>query len=247
MAGGLGKRMKSELPKVLHPVGGLPMLSHGVKRALSLEGIKSLHIVVGQYQPVIDETLKKTLEPGEYARVKYAIQETPLGTGHAIQCALPHLRKVGESGDRVLVLSGDVPLITRDTLEGLLTRTGGNDFTLLANRPEDPTGCGRVLLTEDGAFDRIVEEKDATAEQRKVRLSNCGIYVFRLGPLLRELPKINNNNAQSEYYLPDVVPLINNGKNGAIYELSSEADYQVMNINNPEQLAKADGIWMSKN
>jgi len=263
MAGGLGKRMKSELPKVLHPVGGLPMLSRVIKTALRLEHteysyvVSSVHVIAGKYKSVIEETLQRTLTQDEYARIAYAIQEEALGTGHAVRCALPYLMDRPEK-DRVLVLSGDVPLMTTETLHNMLSAYDSVpecQFTLLLNSPEDPTGCGRVLMDPiTKTFERIVEEKDATDEQKKIRLANCGIYVFNLGALRKELPRVNNDNAQKEYYLPDVLPFIQqtykerdgNTAPVTIHHLDSENDYQVMNINNREQLSKAEEIFQEK-
>lgn len=191
LAAGEGKRMRSSLPKVLQPIADRPMLAHvlGVARALQPQRI---HIVVGHGA---DAVRKAFADAGDLIFVQ---QYERLGTGHALQQALPG---IGD-GARVLVLYGDVPLIRAQTLRPLVESP--HALSVLAAEPADPDGYGRILRDPQGHVAAIVEHKDADAEQRAIRLVNTGILAADAEPLRRWLARIDRNNAQNEYYLTDV-------------------------------------------
>jgi len=191
LAAGEGKRMKSNRPKVLQRIAGRPMLAHVVDtaRALAPAGV---HVVYGhggeQVRAAFDD--QRDLHWAEQAR--------QLGTGHAVQQALPEV----PDGAQVLVLYGDVPLITADTLRRLLDTPGR--LAVLAAEPADPTGYGRILRDAEGRVAAIVEHKDADEEERRIRLVNTGVLAAESTALKRWLSRVSNDNAQGEYYLTDV-------------------------------------------
>lgn len=200
MAAGKGTRMKrDDIPKVCNLVLGKPLIQYVVDQAKSIAADKII-CVVGHQQEIVRETLKN--EP-----VLFAEQLEQLGTGHAVLQTNPLLKNF--NGD-VIVLSGDVPLLRADTLSALLNkhRSGKYAATVLTALTDEPRGYGRVLRTDDDLFDRVVEHKDATDNQLKIKEINSGIYVFDSKLLFEKLPEVGNSNAQGEYYLPDVLPLL---------------------------------------
>ena len=193
LAAGQGKRMRSDLPKVLHPLAGRPLLSHVIAAARSLSP-GALCIVIGHGG---DHVRSRLAEPG----LSWAVQDRQLGTGHALLQALPHLDARGT----VLVLYGDVPLIAPDTLRALVEASGGTRLALLTQDLDEPRGYGRIVRDGQGRVRRIVEEKDASADERAIREVNTGIMAIP-GPRLRGwLEGLRNENAQGEYYLTDVI------------------------------------------
>ena len=259
MAGGLGKRMQSDIPKVLHILGDAPILVHVIRAALGLfragEDLSKIMIIVGKYYPIIKETVDKYLLKDEQRFIEYVFQHEAKGTGHAVQQILPALRGYS-SNSKVMVLSGDVPLISTKTLLGLLgTYDLGKNTkaVLITTNLDDPTGNGRILRNELHEFMSIVEEKDANATEKLIKEVNAGIYLFHAGSLLENLPNIRNDNAQNEYYLPDVLPLIrennnnNNSKNRIVsYILDKEDQYELLNINDPAGLKHAEKLLTRK-
>lgn len=191
MAGGLGKRMESDLPKVCHCVGGIPMIEHVVSTALQLNP-EAIYIIAGKYKSIIENIV------GD--RVQWIIQDEPLGTGHAVKCGLDVLKMYPNT--KTLILSGDVPLISHSTLLQLVD--GDTDKILVTELP-DPTGCGRIIMNADNKIAKIVEEKDCTPDERSVKLVNCGIYQINSDTLVRVLPLLSNDNQAREYYLTDIV------------------------------------------
>jgi UDP-N-acetylglucosamine diphosphorylase/glucosamine-1-phosphate N-acetyltransferase len=254
MAGGLGKRMQSDLPKVLHRLAGLPILLRVIRAAMGLlssgEDLSKIMIIVGKYYPIIKETVDKYLSKEEQRFIEYVFQNEPKGTGHAVQQILPALGGY-PLNTKVMVLSGDVPLISTKTLLGLLGTYDFNTNTkavLISTNLDDPTGNGRILRDEQHEFVNIVEEKDANPKQKQIKEVNAGIYLFHAGSLLQNLPKINNQNAQNEYYLPDVLPLIrddseSNKKSRIVsYIMDKEDQYELLNINDPAGLLQAENV-----
>jgi bifunctional UDP-N-acetylglucosamine pyrophosphorylase/glucosamine-1-phosphate N-acetyltransferase len=224
LAGGQGKRMKSPLPKVLHRVDGISMIQR-VLNATDKLSIDKTIVIVGYEREMIKETLSKD--------IIFAVQEETLGTGHAIMCASNQLEPW--DGD-IMILSGDCPLITGDTLEKMLTHHRENkaDATVMISEMKDPKGCGRII-TNKGSFVKIQEEKDCTDDQKKINIANAGIYVFNIRYLWEYIHLVGNNNAQNEYYLPDVLPIfINKGKRVSLYRL--EDNTEIANVNTQEQL-----------
>ncbi len=196
LAAGQGSRMKSDLPKVCHPLAGEPMIRHVVRTARSLG--EKVTVVVGHGAETVENALSDLGDP-----IRFVRQEEQLGTGHAVMQALPH---IGHD-ERVLVLYGDVPLIGAETLKPLLAPAQQQALTLLTADLADPTGYGRILRDSAGAITGIVEQKDATAEQLTVREVNTGFVALPGARLHDWLPRLSNDNAQGEYYLTDLVGL----------------------------------------
>jgi bifunctional UDP-N-acetylglucosamine pyrophosphorylase / glucosamine-1-phosphate N-acetyltransferase len=202
MAAGLGTRMKSNRAKVLHELGGLPMIAH-VARAAQALAPRSILVVVGHQADEVENAV--LAEVGELA--SFVIQEKQRGTGDAVESAR---RALENSESLVLVLSGDVPMIRVETLKKLIEHHNhaGAAGTILSVRLENPTGYGRIVRDESGTFQKIVEQRDATDEQRQVREINSGIYCFESGELFEALSKVEPKNDQGEYYLTDVAEII---------------------------------------
>jgi len=193
LAAGEGKRMKSALPKVLMPLAGRPILAHVIDTARAL-GAAKLHVVYGHGGAAVLAAFAHD------AALAWSEQAQQLGTGHAVLQALPAV----PDDARVLVLYGDVPLITVETLRALLAQDG---LVVLGETLEDPRGYGRLVTDASGRVGAIVEEKDATPEQRAIRLVNTGVIAARASELRHWLGRVGNRNAQGEYYLTDVFAL----------------------------------------
>ena len=199
LAAGKGTRMKSDLVKVLHPILGLPMLFYPIE--LSLKGIKSgKTIVVVGYQA--DQIKERFKDP----QIQFALQEEQLGTGHAVLQAVPFLK--GATGT-VLILCGDVPLVKAETLRFFIDAYEKSNATLsvLTTEVENPFGYGRILRSPEGWIEKIVEEKDASKEEKSIREINSGIYCVKAPFLMEGLTEIGRDNAQREYYLTDLVAI----------------------------------------
>ena len=197
LAAGKGTRMKSDLVKVLHPLLGHPMLHYTVDLSLNhIEAEKTI-VVVGHQADQIQERFKDL-------KIEFALQEKQLGTGHAVLQALPLLH--GFTGT-VLILCGDVPLVKAETLRSFINTFLENDSTIavLTAVVKDPSGYGRILRSEEGWLEKIVEEKDASEEERLIREINTGIYCVRSTFLIEGLKEIGKENVQGEYYLTDLV------------------------------------------
>ena len=232
MAGGLGKRMNSELPKVLHELNGLPLIVHVVKSALHIDATSVIYIIVGKYREQIKKVINEHFVKLEY--IRYINQPEPLGTGHAIQCCLPVLHQYDQNS-RILVLSGDVPFFSTKSMREVIQIQ--SKATIVATQMEEPYGYGRIIkshqLSHNSAL-QIVEEKDCTDEEKLVKLVNCGIYAFENAFLCQNLPKINNNNAQQEYYLTSIFS--GGEEKVGLFEILAEKQYEVCGINTTEQL-----------
>src|SRR5688572_17062986 len=202
MAAGLGTRMKSKRAKVLHELGGRPLIAHVVRTAQLLDP-KTILVVVGHQAEQVEQAV--LAEVGELA--SFAIQAKQRGTGDAVESARTLL---ADSDSLLLLLSGDVPLIRAETLRKLIDhhRATGAACSILGVRLENPTGYGRIIRDEQGRFQRIVEQKDATEEERKVREINSGIYCFETRTLFDALRRVEPKNEQGEYYLTDVAEII---------------------------------------
>lgn len=234
LAGGLGKRMQSTLPKVLHKVHGKPMLVRIIEQAHKLNPHKIL-IVVGQYKPIIEETLNGYVLPNN---IEYAIQDVAQGTGDAVKCTIDHL-DINDGYN--LILNGDTPCLTYETIKQMCDQyvNDESDLQITSINLPNPTGCGRIIKNSNGVFQSIVEEKDCTDEQRQIKLVNVGIYVVSINAIKKYIPQIKNNNAQNEYYLTDIVELYlsdNPDKIVGLVELSSDHIKEIANVNTKEQL-----------
>ncbi|MHB1238986.1 MAG: bifunctional UDP-N-acetylglucosamine diphosphorylase/glucosamine-1-phosphate N-acetyltransferase GlmU [Gammaproteobacteria bacterium] len=227
LAAGQGTRMRSGFPKVLHPVAGRCLLEHVVAAALRLEG-RAIHVVYGHGGQAVPERLAAL-------PVHWVEQAEQLGTGHAVAQALPAV----PPEDTVLVLYGDVPLITAGTLERLVGEAGNSRLALLTVELPDPTGYGRIVRGPGGGVLRIVEEKDANVQERALREGNTGILAGPAGMLARWLAALDKNNAQGEFYLTDVVAMaVADGVDVPTVAPASIAE--VMGVNDRIQLAERE-------
>ncbi len=245
LAAGKGTRMHSGLAKVLHRINGQPMIHYVLDTARALRPRRIIVIVGHQGGAVRRELAGLPGLPGQpgLARlaVEFAVQEEQLGTGHAVRQAGPLL--AGESGV-VLVLAGDTPLIRPSTLASLIDahRRDGAAASVLTARVDDPTGLGRILRDDAGRIDRIVEEKDATEEQRALKEINTSTYCFDPVLLLRALDRLTPENRQGEYYLTDTIEILRR-EGRRIADAPAGMPEESMGINTPEQLSAAES-WL---
>jgi bifunctional UDP-N-acetylglucosamine pyrophosphorylase/glucosamine-1-phosphate N-acetyltransferase len=231
LAAGKGTRMKSALPKVLHRVGGRPMLAH-VLEAAKQAGAARCVTVIGFGAAAVEEAIGPASE--------FVIQAEQLGTGHAVMQAEAAL---GDYGGTVMVLCGDTPLLTADLLGRLFAahREAGAAATVLTARMADPGAYGRVIRDGAGRVVRIVEQKDASAAELAVNEINTGIYCFECQPLLAALAGLTRDNKQGEYYLTDVIGMFV-AKGAKVWALTAEDDRETLGINSRLQLAEAEKI-----
>jgi len=229
LAAGKGKRMRSRLPKVLHLLAGRSLIAPVIDTARALRPTK-ICVVYGHGGEQVPQAIRT-------AGISFVRQEPQLGTGHALQQALPHLGKSGVT----LVLYGDVPLIRAETLRALVT-AGANRVSILTAELEDPTGYGRIVRDKDGNITGIVEEKDASAVQRKIREVNTGIMALPTARLAAWLSRLENRNVQREYYLPDVVPLAL-ADGFAVNAVKARDAWEALGVNSKAQLAQLERIY----
>lgn len=227
LAAGKGTRMKSPLPKVLNTVGGKPMVEHVIDSTRNIDNSK-IHVIVGHGAAHLEERLA-----GQDVNIIH--QEEQLGTGHAMQTALPHLQPWGVS----LVLYGDVPLITSSTLRQLIKLVDENSLALLTVHMDDPTGYGRIVRDRDDNVVAIVEHKDANAGQLAIHEINTGIMAVNNEDLNRYLPKLENNNVQGEFYLTDLIAMsVSEGK--SVRTTEPDSPEEVLGVNNRNQQAELE-------
>jgi len=239
--------MRSDLPKVAHEVGGLPMVNW-VAKACAEAGCSRIVVVVGYQRDVVKRCLASFAHVG--VRVEYAVQDEQLGTGHAVRCAEGLFE--GKQGD-VFVLAGDGPLIRAQTLAALLERHRSTRAvaTLATSVLDDPSGYGRIVRDGPGGagrFSAIVEEKHCTAEQRAIREVNPSYYCFRTAALFEGLAEVKRNEGSGEYYITDVPSLLmrRGGDAGRVEVIDAVPAGDVLSINTPEQLAEVDAVLRSR-
>ena len=237
LAAGLGKRMQSDLPKVLHPLAGKPMLAHVLDNARKLKPSRIV-VVVGHGADRVEAAFS------DQDDISFALQSPQQGTGHAVQQAVPFLAEGGGQDDATLVLYGDVPLVQADTLQALLdARAGG--MAVLTEKLADPTGYGRIVRNEKDEVVRIVEHKDATAAEHAINEVNTGILVAPTAKLKDWLARIDNKNVQGEYYLTDVVGL--SVQDGLPVRAShSSAAWETLGVNSRIQQAQLERSWQQE-
>lgn len=234
LAAGLGTRMRSNLAKVLHKLDGRPLINHVCRTATALAPRK-VYVIIGHQG---EDVKTAVLEELDEEHAEFVWQKEQLGTGHAVNAAREFL---ADEDSTLLILSGDVPMIRAETLAALVQqhrahRGKGAACTILTVKLDDPAGYGRIVRDEAGLFDKIVEQKDASDEEKRLKEINSGIYCFDTRKLFDALSKVQNDNAQGEYYLTDVPSLLRqDGEDIAIYRHSDA--HEIEGVNNRVQLA----------
>lgn len=244
LAAGKGTRMKSDLPKVVHEVGGRPMVCAVVDACLAA-GCERIVAIVGYKQELVRSALA-----GYGERVKFAVQEEQLGTGHAVKCAAPLFEGAlagGVGAKDVFVLCGDGPLIREETLRKLLVCHRGSEAqaTLATAELEDPSGYGRIVRDGLGRFEKIVEQKVCTPEEAAIREINPSYYLFDASLLFRGLARVQRNPVSGEYYLTDVPELLTRD-GGRVEVVRGVPAEDVLSINTLEELARVDRIYRQR-
>lgn len=241
LAAGIGKRMNSSLPKVLHRVNGESMIVRLIKQVYKLQPEKII-IVVGKFFDLIKEEIDKFI-PSNYP-IKYTIQDFPLGTGDAVKSTL-HLFKKNDIVN--IILNGDVPMLQHNTIREIYENYLNKDsnFQITAIEINNPTGNGRIIIDKNNTFKSIVEEKDCTDSQKNIKLVNCGIYICSSDILLEFIPQIQSNNSQSEYYLTDLVKIYKKAtnKNIDLFTLHPSKELEIFNVNTKQQLEYIEKIF----
>ncbi|MBE1556184.1 bifunctional UDP-N-acetylglucosamine diphosphorylase/glucosamine-1-phosphate N-acetyltransferase GlmU [Sporosarcina limicola] len=231
LAAGQGTRMKSDLYKVLHPVCGIPMVEHVINHIRGL-GANRIVTIVGHGAETVEETLG--------GKSEYVLQQQQLGTAHAVQQAES---LIGDLGGTTIVVCGDTPLIRSETMAALIAHHNGTGAkaTILTAIADDPTGYGRIIRGENNQVLRNVEQKDATTEEQKVTEINTGTYCFDNRTLFETLKKVGNDNAQGEYYLPDVVGILQ-AKGALVTAYVTDDLSETMGVNDRVVLSEVERV-----
>ena len=232
LAAGQGKRIKSDLPKVLHKVCGKEMVNHVIDN-MRKANINDVNVIIGKGAELVKGST-------ECKKVSYSLQEEQLGTGHAVKCAKDFLQ--GKDG-LVAIFAGDAPLTTIETIEKLIEEHVSKNATLLSAYVEDPTGYGRIIRDGDEVL-KIVEHKDCSEEELKVNEMNAAMYIFDIKELLTSLDELSNDNVQGEYYLTDVIGILKN-KNKRVGAVVTDYD-ETIGVNSRAQLAEAEEILRNR-
>lgn len=236
LAAGKGTRMNSDLPKVIHRCMEQPMVHYVIKAAKDA-GASEVCVIVGYKSGDVKAAI--------YDVVEYAIQTEQLGTGHAVKCAKDF---IGTEGDTI-VLCGDTPLITGETLKALFDthKKESNGVTVLSAIVEDSTGYGRIVRDADGNFIKIVEQKDGTDEELQIKEINSGMYIFNSEALSASLELLSNDNAAGEYYLTDTIALIKKiGLKTSAMAVMGDTVNEIKGVNTLDQLAEAEEIMKAR-
>ena len=245
LAGGLGKRMNSDVPKVLQQLNGKPMIIHIIEKVITLNP-KKIYIVVGKYKDIIKETIDYysiglSAQTGIIINIEYVYQEIAEGTGQAIMCCEELLKKESPRA-KVLILSGDVPLIGEETMKQLINRE--QKVLLLTTVLDEPYGYGRIKKINN-RFEKIVEEKDCNEKDRLIKEINGGVYCIENRYITEHINKLSNENNSREYYLTDLLEIIKRYENEDIetLELNREKQYELMGVNTQEQLNELENMY----
>ncbi len=233
LAAGLGKRMHSELPKVLHQLADKPLIRHVLDTVLTLKP-DSIHIVYGYKGEQVRETVADI-------HINWVEQAQQLGTGHAVAQAMPEIA----DDAMILVLCGDVPLTSPATLQALCSQADANSLGVLTVELDNPHGYGRIVRNAQGQVERIVEEKEANTDVKQIKEVNAGLYIIPAVHLRRWLASLNNNNAQGEYYLTDIIALAAQD-NLPIHTYTTSERYEVMGVNDRMQLATLERYYQTQ-
>lgn len=237
LAAGMGKRMQSDLPKVLHRIAGKPMLAHVLDNARQLQASKII-VVVGHGADVVKSHFANEHD------LRFALQMPQYGTGHAVQQALDQLVGGDDPNDMTLVLYGDVPLVQAKSLQNLLN-TAGQGVGILTEILADPSGYGRIVRNEQGNVTRIVEHKDASEQEKSITEVNTGILCVPTALLKKWIPQLDNNNAQGEYYLTDLIGFAVND-NIPVRAAQAGAHWETLGVNSRRQQAQLERLWQQE-
>jgi bifunctional N-acetylglucosamine-1-phosphate-uridyltransferase/glucosamine-1-phosphate-acetyltransferase GlmU-like protein len=265
MAAGEGKRMNSNIPKVLHLFKGIPMLIRIILEVFKLNPNKII-VITGKYHDLIKETIDKYFEYSKdntmnlskhsgdkelfsgtlvKENIIYVQQKNPIGTGEAIKCTLNNY----SNNENVLILNGDMPLITSSLLEKFIEYKLNNNKIMVA-KLDNPFGYGRILYDNQNNFIGIKEEKDCNIEEKNIKIINVGIYFFHSLILKKYIPLIDNNNMQNEYYLTDIIKVIKYDKenlsenNIYTYCIEEKFKYQIMGVNTKDELINLENNFL---
>jgi bifunctional UDP-N-acetylglucosamine pyrophosphorylase/glucosamine-1-phosphate N-acetyltransferase len=231
LAAGKSTRMKSNLSKVLHPVGGRTLIGHVLAMAAELSPAQT-HVVIGKGMDQITQAISP---------VPSIVQDPPLGTGHAVQCAHEALSSFE---GKVLVVYGDTPLLKPGTIEAMLEVSEGTDVVVLGFRPDDPAAYGRLVVDKDNTLQAIVEFADADEGQRAIHLCNSGVMVFNSPACWSQLDLLGNDNTKGEFYLTDMVE-ITNGQGGRCAVVEADAD-ELLGVDSRHDLAEAEAVFQQR-
>ena len=237
LAGGEGKRMRSALPKVLHLFNGKPMLARIIEQVSLLHPDK-IFVVTGKYHTQIIHTLSQYININD---IRFIDQPTPFGTGNAIYHCLEHYA----ANDNVLIVNGDMPMLTASIIENLMQIGAEYDGTITTAKLENPTGYGRIVYDDEDNLYAIVEESSCTREQQEIQIVNAGIYYFKAKVLKRYIPNLTNNNMKKEYYLTDIIRDIhdyNINYRMTTYMLEDKENIVIRGVNTPEELEALEYI-----
>ena len=226
MGAGKGTRMKSELPKVLHEVNGTSMI-RTIYNNLKKAGADRIIAIVGYKHELVEKEMEGLCE--------FAVQEPQLGTGHAVMQA----KQLENEGGITLVVNGDCPCVRPETYKKLFEACEDVDMVLLTCTPEDTAAYGRVVRDEDGYVKKIVEFKDCDEEEKAIKEINTGIYAFKTDALFEGLKELNNDNAQNEYYITDLVEILNQ-KGCKVTAVIAQDEQEVQGVNDHEELHRAE-------
>lgn len=240
LAAGKGKRMNNpDTPKVMAELDGKPLIGHVLGQVRLLEPQQTI-VVVGHHKEQVMEYVTKEFG----SAIEFAVQEQQLGTGHAVREAEPKLHSFT---DDVLILSGDVPLLRASTMMNFVTEHRRYKplvaASVLTMDCEDPTGYGRIVRSDDGEFLRIVEEKDATPEEKAIKEVNSGIYIVSSHLLFATLQELSNDNVQGEYYLTDIIGILRGKRFFTCNAIPTGDSFELQGINTPAELERAEMLY----
>lgn len=251
MAGGLGKRMNSELPKVLHNINNVPMICKLIETAYKTNPFTIL-VIVGKYMQIIKDTIELYLHRDILKIIQYVNQSEALGTGNAVKCCLPFLSSFAAYEDRVLILSGDTPLVSLNTMNSMLN--SDKCFAMVTNYDSNDESSynkfkdyGKIMLNDNIVF-KIIEKKDCDDVQSNITCVNCGLYCYTFKVLYECIPLIENKNKQNEYYLTDIIEIANKFQyNTYKFELDCNSQHEIIGVNSIDQLNELEQLIKTLN
>lgn len=234
LAGGLGKRMKLNYPKVLLKVNGIPMIVRAINNAILLKSEMIIIVVNPKSKDQIIQVVKQYVKN---KNIFYTIQNEPLGTGDAVKSCIPYLEEI-DPFDNILILNADTPNLSFFTLNTFVRWKNENDSRILCSRVDYPSGYGRIVRDKKYNFIEIKEEKDCDKDEKEIKYINGGIYLMKNYQILENINSLKNNNNQKEFYITDLVNIIK----PAIYMLESKYNKELINVNDRDSLKKIESL-----